>query len=80
MTGIVDRLELDRLVVRNRGAEEDKRKVMVQLTSKGKHLLEKATNSRREQTRRALANFPPHELETFLRLLDIYLNELEKES
>ncbi len=79
MTGIVDRLEFEGLVTRSRESKEDRRKVTVQLTPKGKELLEQAHESRRKQTRRLLANFPPHEIETFVRLLDSYLDELQKE-
>ncbi len=79
MTGIVDRLEFEGLVTRSRESKEDRRKVTVQLTPKGKELLKRAFESRRRQTKRLLANFPPHELETFVRLLDSYLTELQKE-
>lgn len=79
MTGIIDRLESERLVARTRGGEADRRKVMVQVTPKGKNLLERAKNTRRESTRRALNIFPPNDLEVFARLLNTYLSELEKE-
>ncbi len=80
MTGIIDRLEAERLVIRTRGGADDRRKVMVQVTPKGRHLLEKANQSRREMTRRALAHFAPEELETFVHLLDAYVRALMKES
>lgn len=80
MTGIVDRLEIDRLVSRTRGGEVDRRKVMVQVTAKGRALLERANVTRREQIRHALIGFPPHDIEIFSRLLDTYISELEKES
>ncbi len=79
MTGIVDRLEFEGLVTRSRESKEDRRKVTVQLTPKGKELLKQATEAHREQTRHLLAHFPPHDLETFVRLLDSYLDELQKE-
>lgn len=79
MTGIVDRLELEGLVTRARESKEDRRKVTVQLTPKGKELLKRATESRRRQTRRLLADFPLHDLETFVRLLDSYLERMQKE-
>ncbi len=79
MSGIVDRLEFEGLVTRSRESKEDRRKVTVQLTPKGKELLKRALESRRRQTKRLLAHFPPHELETFVRLLDSYLTELQKE-
>lgn len=80
MTGIIDRLEVERLVVRTRGAETDRRKVMVQVTPKGRSLLERAKNTRRESIRRALVRFPARDLETFVRLLGTYLVELENEA
>ncbi len=80
MTGIVDRLEAEGLVARKRGEEEDRRKVMVKLTHKGRALLAKAGESRRLLTRRAVANFSPGELETFVGLLERYVSELQKES
>ncbi len=79
MTGIVDRLEFEGLVTRSRESKEDRRKVTVQLTPKGKELLEQATEAHRAQTRHLLAHFPPHELETFVRLLNSYLDVLQKE-
>lgn len=79
MTGIIDRLESERLVARTRGGEADRRKVMVQVTAKGRTLLERAKNTRRESMRRALSVFPYNDLETFAGLLNRYLSELEKE-
>lgn len=79
MTGIIDRLEGERLVVRTRGGEVDRRKVTVQVTSKGRSLLARAKSTRRENIRRALSGFPPPDLETFAHLLNTYLVELEKE-
>ncbi|MGB8648592.1 MAG: MarR family transcriptional regulator [Anaerolineae bacterium] len=80
MTGIVGRLEAEGLVARKRGGEADRRKVMVKLTAKGRALLERAGESRRVLTRRAVAHFAPQELETFVGLLDRYMNELQEES
>lgn len=79
MTGIVDRLEGERLVSRTRGSEVDRRKVMVQVTQRGRNLLERAKNTRRENIRRALVGFPAQDLVTFAQLLNTYLIELEKE-
>jgi MarR family transcriptional regulator, organic hydroperoxide resistance regulator len=80
ITGIIDRLEGERLVVRTRGGETDRRKVMVQVTPRGRSLLERAKNTRRENIRRALVGFSAYDLETFMRLLNTYLVELEKEA
>jgi DNA-binding MarR family transcriptional regulator len=79
MTGIIDRLEGERMVVRTRGGETDRRKVMVQVTHRGRSVLERAKSTRRENIRRALMGFPPSDLETFAHLLNMYLVELEKE-
>ncbi len=80
MTGIIDRLEKEHLVTRTRGGEEDRRKVMVHVTAKGRALLERARLTRREQMQRALVSFPPHDIELFVRLLSAYITALEKES
>ncbi len=80
MTGIIDRLESDRLVVRMRDDENDRRKVMVQVTPRGRALLRRAMLARHEHIRRALAGFRPEDVHAFVRLLDRYISELEKES
>jgi DNA-binding MarR family transcriptional regulator len=80
MTGIIDRLEKEHLVTRTRGGEQDRRKVVVQVTPKGRTALERARVNRREQMRQALADFNPQDIENFVRLLTAYMNELEKES
>lgn len=80
MTGIVDRLEEAKLVVRDRATEKDRRKVIVRLTRPGSQLLERAEGARHERMIRALAHFSPHDRRELLRLLMIYLETLEKES
>ncbi len=80
MTGIIDRLEKERLVTRTRGSEQDRRKVTVQVTPKGRTLLERARVTRRERMQQALAGFPPRDIELFVRLLNTYISVLEKES
>jgi MarR family transcriptional regulator, organic hydroperoxide resistance regulator len=80
MTGIIDRLETERLVLRTRGGESDRRKVMVQVTSKGRILYERAKQSRQETFRRALTQFPARDIHLFLRLLNAYLKELDKDT
>jgi DNA-binding MarR family transcriptional regulator len=79
MTGIVNRLENARLV--ERGSDPtDGRKVVVNLTKAGQHILAGAKASRREQMIAALNCFSPQDRREFLRLLMIYLETLEKES
>ncbi|MDE3089370.1 MAG: MarR family transcriptional regulator [Chloroflexota bacterium] len=80
MTGIVDRLEDAKLVARERGNTEDRRKVVVTLTEAGRHILDRARSARRESMRRALAHFSATDRRDFLRLLRVYLDALEKES
>jgi DNA-binding MarR family transcriptional regulator len=80
MTGIVDRLVMDKLVAREREPEEDRRKVMVTLTPHGKQLLARARASRSERMRRAFTCFSAKDRREFRRLLTVYLGALEKES
>ena len=78
MTGIVDRLKIAGLV--DRGDDpSDRRKVVISLTKAGQHLLQRAKASRREQMIEALSGFSTQERHEFLRLLNIYLETLEKE-
>lgn len=80
MTGIVDRLQEARLVVRERVDPDDRRRVVVNLTREGRQLFERARAARRERVRRALALFSARDRREFLRLLTIYLDALEKEN
>jgi DNA-binding MarR family transcriptional regulator len=80
MTDIVDRLEDQKLVVRDRIDPKDRRKVMVDLTPTGHNLLERANQARRERMVRALASFSAEDRRHFLRLLNTFLEALEKES
>ncbi len=80
MTGIVDRLEEAKLVVRDRATEKDRRKVIVRLTPRGSQLLERANGARHERMNRAFAGLSAHDRRELLRLLMIYLETLEKES
>ncbi len=79
MTGIVDRLEGARLVVRERGSAEDRRRVVVNLTPDGAQLLERARAARQERMLHALAHFSANDRREFLRLLTTYVDALEKE-
>lgn len=80
MTGIVDRLEEAHWVTRERGNKEDRRKVVVTLTESGRHILDRARTARRQRMRRALARFSADERREFLRLLQVYIDALEKET
>lgn len=79
MTGIVDRLEDARLVVRERGSAADRRQVVVNLTPDGAQLLDRARAARQERMLRALAHFSANDRREFLRLLTTYFDALEKE-
>ena len=79
MTGIVDRLESAKLVVRERGNDHDRRKVVVNLTAAGRELLERAQTARRERMLQAFGAFSARERQELVRLLTIYLDTLEKE-
>ncbi|MBI3913667.1 MAG: MarR family transcriptional regulator [Chloroflexi bacterium] len=79
MTGIVGRLFDDKLVVRQTDPD-DRRKVVVNLTPAGKHLLERARATRRERLADALKKFSLRDQREFLRLLTLYLTQLEKEN
>ena len=79
MTGIVDRLEDAHWVTRERGNMQDRRKVVVTLTESGRHILDRARTARQQRMRRALAHFSVNERREFLRLLEVYIDALEKE-
>ncbi len=79
MTDIVDRLEEDKLVTRERVDPKDRRKVMVSLTPSGQQILARARGARREWMTRALADFTDKDRRVFVRLLSNYLQALEKE-
>ncbi len=79
MTGIVDRLESAKLVVRARGNDQDRRKVVVNLTPTGRELLERAQAARQERMLQAFGAFSARERHELVRLLTIYLDTLEKE-
>lgn len=79
MTGIVDRLKDAGLV--SRGDDPtDRRKVVVSLTRAGGDLLNRAQIARRKRMMHALAHLSAHDRREFLRLLNSYLETLEKEN
>ncbi|MGE5262072.1 MAG: MarR family winged helix-turn-helix transcriptional regulator [Acidobacteriota bacterium] len=80
MTGIVDRLQEKRLVVRERDNSKDRRQVVVNLTENGRRLLQRATSARRERMIRALSRFTAGDRHELVRLLTTYLETFEKES
>ncbi len=80
MTGIIDRLEQARLVVRDRVNADDRRQVVVSLTPLGRHLLDRALDARAARMQHALAAFSATDRRDFHRLLTVYLMTLEKDT
>ncbi|MEO7908913.1 MAG: MarR family transcriptional regulator [Roseiflexaceae bacterium] len=78
LTGVVDRLQEKRLVVRGR-PDGDRRQVMVSVTEQGRVLLKAIKNARRVEMHSALTNIPPEEAGELLRLLDAMLSGLMRE-
>lgn len=78
MTGIVDRLHDKRLVIRKYGSLPDRRRVTVTLTARGRTLLNRIKEAQRAYIRRALSGMPSEDVERFIALLGLYLQELEK--
>lgn len=77
MTGIVDRLLEQGLVVRERHPN-DRRSVVVQLTDKGSRLLGKVKENRRQQGRLLVAAMPAEERQQFRAILTRVVELLEK--
>jgi DNA-binding MarR family transcriptional regulator len=80
MTGIIDRLEDARLVLRERGSKKDRRMVVVTLTGAGRQILDRAMAARKERMQQALAEFTARDRREFVRLLGTYLSALERET
>lgn len=72
LTGVVDRLLEKRLVERGRPTG-DRRQVVVSATERGRMLLERIKEARRDETRVALASLRPVERHEMLRLLNVML-------
>ncbi len=77
MTGIIDRLEQDRLVTRKPRTKGDRRRVVVQLTHKGRQVLARAGRTRRQQFGRSLGHMSAQDVRHFVRLLETYLDQME---
>ncbi len=72
MTGIVGRLVRMGLVTRQRG-EDDRRKVLVDLTASGREVLLQVQSSRRMRLSGVLHRLSPRDASELLRLLGVYL-------
>lgn len=74
MTGNVDRLEKNGLVVRKFGNEQDRRQVMVMITPKGKTLVNHIGARRREYLTQMAAHMTTNDLTQLAKLLECFLN------
>lgn len=70
ITGIVDRMERDNLVVRRRGAG-DRRVINVFLTARGKALAQKTSDVAAAINREAMGSFSPEQEAAFINTLNI---------
>jgi len=77
MTARLDKLEEAGLVVRGSDAE-DRRKVVIQLTAKGKRLIDTATATRFKEAKGSLPKMSQEELETLAELLRKWLGMLSE--
>jgi len=68
ITGILDRLEKNGLVTRQRG-EKDRRTTLIYLTEKGRKLKETLTSLAIEVNKKATLNLSPQEVEELKRML-----------
>lgn len=75
MTGIVDRLARMGLVTRQRDPE-DRRRVLVELTSSGREVLQGVRRSRRVRLRGTLVRLSSDDAEELVHLLQLYLEAL----
>lgn len=78
ITTMIDRLYKSGFVLRERD-EEDRRVVYVQLSEKGKEMLEHARAERRKIIERYLKQLQPDELEQFVRIIEKIVETNEKE-
>lgn len=69
LTGVVDRLLEKNLVERTRH-ERDRRQVMVMVSSRGRELIARIKQARREQMQAALAHLDEVEIDDLIRMLD----------
>ncbi len=77
MTARLDKLEEAALITRGPDAD-DRRKVVIELTAKGKRLIDTATVTRFDEAKGSLPKLPPSELETLEVLLRKWLASLEE--
>ena len=79
-TGHVDRLVEKGLVVREGGDEHDRRKVNVRLTEQGTTLCLRIVQARLLKLSRAAARFEDDDLQNLTHLLQMYVQELERQT
>jgi len=69
VTGIIDRMEREQLVVRER-SREDRRMVLIRLTDKGRELASQIEVEPMEIFRQALSSLPRNDIEALFDILD----------
>jgi DNA-binding MarR family transcriptional regulator len=77
VTGIIDRMEREGLVKRER-SEEDRRIVLIRLTPKGRKLAESIEVEPMEIFRQALASLPREDIEDLFRILGTLQNNVRE--
>jgi DNA-binding MarR family transcriptional regulator len=75
ITGIVGRLVRMGLVRRQRD-KQDRRRVLVELTPRGRKLVDEVRRHRAQRLRKTLSRLPPGDARELLRLLKMYLQAL----
>lgn len=75
MTARLDKLEEAALIARGSDSD-DRRKVVIELTAKGKRLIDAATSTRFEEAKASLPKMTPEELETLEGLLRKWLAQV----
>jgi DNA-binding MarR family transcriptional regulator len=75
MTARLDKLEEAGLIARGSDSE-DRRKVVIELTAKGKRVIDSATSTRFEEAKASLPKMSPEELETLESLLRKWLGQV----
>ncbi len=77
-TRIIDRLVSNGLMER-RSDPEDRRRVLVELTEKGRAVFRKISDKRNEQIERAFRNLSEDEKRIFTRLVNIVMKNMEND-
>lgn len=76
-TGHVDRLEQKKFVRREFGNQSDRRQVRVHVTAQGRALARRVQERRLQHFKQALQHLAARDQEHFVKLLSVFLDELE---